>query len=179
MRKFHKLKDVKIRLDFDHSSPEMKACEFSGKKIGWDQYNEVHYNSMLFIDNEQALNRLSIFMLRDSFTNRLSPLLNQTFTRMAYTHYNRPELPGNIVDFLLTFKPQVLLHEMVEVNLAGVTGVYPPWETPAVTPQEAALLWPELGPRSVNAALRTNRTQMNGTLPSLPPTPGLCFSEST
>ncbi|WP_319468437.1 hypothetical protein [uncultured Pseudodesulfovibrio sp.] len=146
MRKFHKLKDVKIRLDFDHSSPGMKACEFSGKKIGWDQYNEVHYNSMLFIDNEQALNRLSIFMLRDSFTNRLSPLLNQTFTRMAYTHYNRPILPGNIVDFMLTFKPQVLLHEMVEVNLAGVTGVYPPWETPAVAPQEAVLLWPELGP---------------------------------
>lgn len=144
LRKHYKMKDVAIRLNLNHSSPDIKAYEFNGQEIPWSDTEEVHYNDRIIIKNSDGLNNVPIFMLRDSFTNRLSPLLNQTFTKMAYSHYNHPDTPNDIIKHLMKFKPEVFLHEMVEVNLAGVKGVYPPWESPLVCRQEAVKLWPTL-----------------------------------
>jgi len=144
LRKFYKMTDVSLKLELNHSSQAMKAKDFDGTLRPWTQDEEVHYREMMVVENNDALNPLIIFMLRDSFSNRLSPLFNLTFSEMAYTHYNQLPLQENIVDLLLQIKPQVVLHEMVEQNLAGVNGVYTPWDTPLLAQEEAQLLWPEL-----------------------------------
>lgn len=146
LRKHYKMKDVHIRLECDHASPAMRAREFSGAPAPWSGTDEVHYNARLIVSNGEALNRLRVFALRDSFGNRLSVLLNQSFSEVLYTHYNRESLNFEIVDLLLDFRPDVLLFEMVERNLAEVKGVYPPWETPLAAPQESVRLWPNLPP---------------------------------
>lgn len=150
LRKHYKMQDIAISLNLNHSSPNIKAFKFNGQEIPWNDKEEVHYSDRLIIKNSDGLNNISIFMLRDSFTNRLSPLLNQTFTKMAYSHYNHPDTPNDIIKHLMEFKPAILLYEMVEVNLAGVKGVYSPWESPRVCRQEAIKLWPKL--KSVSEA---------------------------
>lgn len=168
LRKHYKMRDVAIKLKLDHDSPAMTARSFTGQPRSWNPAQEVHYREMLYLENPTALNAEAVFMLRDSFANRLSPLLNQTFARMAYAHYNREELVGNIVDYLLAFKPQMVLHEMVEVNLAGVDGVYSPWENAAVTAPEAELLWPGLGPELPPAnPSATGQPVWEATLPAI------------
>lgn len=145
-RKHYKLTDVHIALDLAHNSSDMRAEKFDGSSVKWKDTAEVHYNDKLFVKNPNSLNPQSLFILRDSFFNRLSPLFNHTFSRLAYTHYNREELNENIVPLLLRFKPDVLLCEMVERNLAGVKAVYTPWRDTRVDQIEAGRVWNSLKP---------------------------------
>jgi hypothetical protein len=160
LRKHYKMEDVHINLKLDHSSSSMHARGFDGAPVQWDDGREVHYNDQLIVSNRNALNDLRVFMLRDSFANRLSPMLNLSFSEVLYTHYNRESLNVEIVDLMLQFRPDILLFEMVERNLAGVRGTYTPWQSPLVNSREAARIWPKLAPATTEHVIANERGEV-------------------
>jgi len=87
---------------------------YEGDTLDLFQYPIIAFNDSSVVINKNK--PYTVLILRDSFTMMMADLLNNTFGKVVYSHYERAD-GIELTKLVEQFKPDIVLYEMVERKL--------------------------------------------------------------
>jgi hypothetical protein len=109
--------DFAVELVYSPAPGPVEIRDFvTGERRSGAGGTRIERTENVVVHSPEALNRLRVLVLRDSFTDSLSPMLDATFTDLLYTHHAKP-CAGDLPRLLEIFKPDVVVRLFVERSL--------------------------------------------------------------
>jgi len=93
---------------------ELEKTDFSGAPLVARPLQKIPHVEQSIIYNRNK--PYVVLVLKDSFSEKLSPYLNQTFGKIIYCHYNQPE-GKEFIELVEKFEPDFVIYEFVERSL--------------------------------------------------------------
>lgn len=84
---------------------------YNGDTLSIDSMQPIRYNEQSIVYNDSK--PYTVLVLKDSFSERLSIFLNQTFGKIIYCHYNQPE-GIELTRLVDEYNPDMVIYEFVE-----------------------------------------------------------------
>lgn len=95
---------------------------FQGDTLDLKEYPVIAYTDQSVVVNKKK--KYSVLVLRDSFSMMLAGMLNNTFGKVIYCHYEHPD-GIELAKLVEQFKPDIVLYEMVERKLSHAHEIHP------------------------------------------------------
>jgi len=106
------MKDFSVRIEKNKEwTNDLIKINFSGDTLPYNYLQNIRVREQCIIVNKHK--PYTVLLLKDSFSERLSVYLNQTFGKTIYCHYNQFE-GIELTQLVEKYKPDIVLYEFVE-----------------------------------------------------------------